>query len=349
MKYTVMGAKTVSFLLIFALMFQGTTKVLVNTHDGTKRRQSGFYQEEKNSLDVVVVGASSTYPFYSPGLAFHNEGYKSYTYATPGMQINQIIFALKEIKKTQNPKLYVIDLRSSIYASPEYDEVEVRRLTDNMPLLSTNRLSAIKNLVDDDDKLPFVFSIMKYHSRWNEVNKTDWNTLLEKKDPAKGFESYKTNLSFDVDESLKKPGTATKSFGEESEKTVRQVLKYCKDNKLPVLFTTSVWVPSTGKIQKLNYLGSIVKEYGFDFLNLNAYVNEIGIDYKTDMRDKSHVNTFGAYKHTKFLANYIASHYDLPDHRNESGIDEWNTAYELFVEDFNQMKEKFPNVKTTIE
>lgn len=53
----------------------------------------------------------------------------------------------------------------------------------------------------------------------------------------------------------------------------------------------------------------IIKDFmnknGFRFLEMNDYLDEMGIDSATDFRDSSHLNSSGAIKVTKFLAKYL--------------------------------------------
>ncbi|WP_092330989.1 hypothetical protein [Butyrivibrio sp. YAB3001] len=51
-------------------------------------------------------------------------------------------------------------------------------------------------------------------------------------------------------------------------------------------------------------------------MDLFDYVDEMGIDTKTDFADKGHLNNDGAKKVSDFLGEYLVNHYELTDFRN---------------------------------
>lgn len=329
--------KAVSFLLIFGVLFQTATQVLVSTRPGTKARQVGFYQQE-NQMDVLFVGSSSIYTFISPGVVYDEAGFSSYNYAVPGMDVDQIKYALVECMKTQSPKLYVIDIRTAV-TYEEYNESDVRRLIDNMPM-SMNRINAIKNLVEDDNKLPFYFSIIKYHDRWEQLTDVDFMGVTGDVDEDLGFETYPKSKVIDVDEKYLNYDDTKIKIAKKNEKALRDLITFCQKNKLNVLFVSGVWKPNKNRNGKLNYIKSIVEEYNMPFLNTNEYYDEIGIDWSTDMNNISHVNILGAKKYSVFMANYLKKNYTLPDRRNDAAYADWDVASERFEEQYKEVADK---------
>lgn len=82
---------------------------------------------------------------------------------------------------------------------------------------------------------------------------------------------------------------------------------------------------------KFNYMEEIVDSYGYHYLNLNDYVEEMEIDFATDYYDGgSHVNASGAEKCTAFLGEYISSNYNLEDKRGDDTYRTWDEAYEYW-------------------
>ena len=69
--------KILSFALA-AFLIMTVTQV---RGDHNKIRLDGFYMEEKNSLDVVLLGASEVYTAFSSSLAYDEYGFTSYPYA----------------------------------------------------------------------------------------------------------------------------------------------------------------------------------------------------------------------------------------------------------------------------
>ena len=63
---------TIVSLIVLPLAFVMITQ---NRVDHNTLRIQGFYQEEKDSLDVIFVGASDVFTGYSAGLAYGEYGF----------------------------------------------------------------------------------------------------------------------------------------------------------------------------------------------------------------------------------------------------------------------------------
>ena len=58
------AAKTIAFLaLTLALLVMLT--YMLRTNGAVKDRFAGFYAEKKNSIDVIMIGSSPVFPYYS--------------------------------------------------------------------------------------------------------------------------------------------------------------------------------------------------------------------------------------------------------------------------------------------
>ena len=105
--------------------------------------------------------------------------------------------------------------------------------------------------------------------------------------------------------------------------------------------------------KKINYLNDYISERGYPFLDMNQYVDEIGLDYGMDFKDYgTHTNSSGAYKVTEFFENYLNSNYIKTgifdaDHRGDKKYSSWDKAYELwqktYEEDLKQIEYNLEN------
>ena len=105
--------------------------------------------------------------------------------------------------------------------------------------------------------------------------------------------------------------------------------------------------PSNQQISALNnYIGDIVEERGYEFLNMNAYYEEIGLDFSADFSDYGgHVNAVGAQKCTAFLSRYIVDRYGIEDRRGEEGRESWDESWDA---SYRQWQEELEEAKQTI-
>ena len=76
---------------------------------------AGFYGEEEDSLDMVYIGGSACYVYYEPLRAFEQNGIASYNFAASTPQVELYKMMIKEILKSQEAEVIVIDARTLQY------------------------------------------------------------------------------------------------------------------------------------------------------------------------------------------------------------------------------------------
>ena len=109
--------------------------VLCST-DHNRERVKGFYLEDKDSVDVVLIGASEVYSDFAPGYAYERHGVTGYLFATQANSILTTKLQIQETLKHQSPKLILVELNSVLYANDKNQakEANIRHLVDHLPL-----------------------------------------------------------------------------------------------------------------------------------------------------------------------------------------------------------------------
>ena len=81
-----------------------------------------------------------------------------------------------------------------------------------------------------------------------------------------------------------------------------------------------------------------LQEDGVPFLFYQRDNPEV-IDFETDFRDKTHLNTYGAEKLTVHLGAYLAETYELEDHRTDTAYASWNEDLEEYETEAAKLRE----------
>jgi len=286
---------------------------------------AGLYGEKKSSLDMVYIGGSACFVYWEPLRTFEKEGIASYNYGADTIQPEFYEMMIKEIFKTQNPELIVIDARAFQYRTlnPPPTEVAYRNILTGMPL-SLNKIQFIQKNVKKylgDEETSYYFDLIKYHRelKGNLVNKQIEMSFNLYQNPLKGF------LFVPRTEKQIKPNFKTrekKPIDNEAEKILLDLLEYIKTTECNYLFVVSPYVEKEGEKENFNYIEEIIEQYGYLFIDSNDYYEEMQMNFDTDFYNFGHVNIFGAEKYTDFLTKYIKANYEIPDRRNE--YQEWN-------------------------
>lgn len=357
----------VSFNLIFLVALALLTYVL-RTNGDIKDIFSGFYAQNNDTVDVVMIGSSPVYPFYASALIYGKTGISAYPLSSNVQRPKAIIPLIKEAQKSQNPKLYVIEMRMFTFEEGRmYENMAFARgVTDNMKY-SFNRIETINRLIPSkremedrmndpenvdqpkdsyEERYTYYFDIFKYHSNWKTLAlSSQWKDIVYCKDnPRKGF-VIRDEVGPLEDDEIAKLYEMSKSKEEipiptEQEERLNELLTYLKDNGLNALFIVSPYQMTDNQMEMFNYLKRIVSDSGYTFVNMNEKYDEIGIDFKTDYYDYGgHVNFKGSQKCTEYLISLLKE-YSLPDHRGEAEYEDYQKAYELYQEDSKTAVEK---------
>ena len=345
MKRTVWRVVKVFCLLVAFLITMAALQEFVLCHaDHNRQRIKGFYDEDKNSVDIVLLGASEVYSDFAPGYAYERNGITSYLFATQANSILNYKSQLKNILDRQNPGLIVIELNGAVYGSEEETtkEANLRNYADNVPLDAV-KLEWISQNVTENQR-EYLFPLIKYHSVWSDFpskmkyQKTVWQDKLRGYNYLKGilnetavFKSPQRSMNSALPRlaDKKQPLNAIEETG------LRDLLSYCKEQQLNNVvfarFPHIVVQRTYERFERGNTVGDIVSEYGFDYLNLERDIALTGLDETKDCYNLDHLNLYGHQKFTAYLTDYLMTRYPFSPHDlSESQQAEWETCADYY-------------------
>ncbi|MGN0701573.1 MAG: hypothetical protein ACI4KL_00105 [Lentihominibacter sp.] len=336
------------FLICAGVVFAYLSKVFsMGDSDANRQTFKAFYAEEENTVDVAYFGTSASNRYFINPKAFHDEGISSFTLATMGMPLFYVPNLIDEVNKTQDPELYIIELRWVDKERDQITDAHIRRVTDNMKM-SENRIDAIDKSFDYMDgstgmlgditynKIEYVLPIIKYHGRLAQENMTPGDfKLTSSKNQTKGY-VLSPSTTKQVNQFMSRLSDEREPLSEMAETALNEVLDYC--DSLPedkeVLFVLSPYSVKKPQMPKFNTAMDMVKKRGYTVINFNTpeMYEELDIDWDHDFYNSKHVNYIGAEKYTGWLSEYIKENYDLEDHRGDSRYESWEIAYETYCD-----------------
>lgn len=333
--------QSIIFIAVFFYLLM-TVTYIIRTNGDVKDRFTGFYAEKDNTIDVVMVGSSPVYPYYAAPMMWGEYGFRAYPISTNLQRPVAAVGLLEEVRKTQDPALYIFEMR--MYTAREMDLTNnmayTRGVTDNMKY-SWNRIQTINDMVDDvSERHTYYFDIFKYHSNWKTMVLPEQLACFryEKLDDQKG---YVMTDEVGPCEAVDTSGiTERLPMPEFQEECLERLLDYLEGNGLQALFILSPTVMEEEKQKMYNYMEDMISARGYEFLNMNDYYDEIGLDFAADFSDYGgHVNALGAEKCSTFLGGYLVENYGIEDKRGEKGCESWDAAYLQWQEEFAQAKQ----------
>ena len=358
--YLLRAVKLLCFILAVGIC-TGVLQEYVLCHaDHNRERVKGFYCEDVDSLDVVYLGASEVYSDIAPGYSYHRDGITSYIFATQANSMLNYKSQLKNVLSRQKDALIVIELNGAVYEDDEdvTKEANLRNYSDNVPLDLTKAEWIARNI--KDNQLEYVFPIMKYHGVWSDLGAEEKyrKTIID--DKQRGYNYLKGIVNWPVlfkspQKSLNSTLAASRDkkqpITELSETALRDLLEYCRSEKLTNVvfarFPHIVTERTFERFERGNTVGDIVAEYGFDYLNYERDIAQIGLDENKDFYNPDHLNVYGQQKFTAFLTDHLKEHYSLSSHTlTDRQTQEWEICadyYEAYVK-YNESLMGTPDV-----
>lgn len=332
-----------AFIGIFIVLLIAVS-YMVRTNGDVKDRFSGFYAEKDDTLDIVMVGSSPVFPYYVAPKLWGETGIAMYPLSSNMQRPVAMKYLVQEAEKSQSPALYIFEMRMFTIEDAGLSEnmAYTRGVTDNMRY-SPLRCKTIQAMVPEDNeegRISFYLDIMKYHTNWKMLAlASEWkNIAYHNPHPLKGY-TFKDEVG---PQPMPDCGNAegVKEIPAEQEAYLRDLLDFLKEGQRDALFIVSPYGESLKEQQMFNYMEEITASYGYPFLNMNDYYEEIGIIFEEDFADYgSHTNAVGAEKCTDFLKEYLLTHYDFKDKRGDKAYASWDESYALWQEEIGPARE----------
>ena len=339
------AVKILSLVLALILVFGFAQMYFWRCNSHNELRLYGFRMEQKDSLDVVLLGASDIYAYSAP-LAYSLQGFTSYPYVVSACSVCFWKVMLEDILAHQNPKLIVVETTGACYDTQRelHNNGALHYIMDSMPFLL--KLQMIRPLLteENDSAAAFLFPGLKYHSNWNDPEDMKSNFLnvrmLQRQGHAILRGTYTSRYAIGLQSESRniENDRAEQPLDAEAEQALREFLDFCREKDVPVLFTCFPHQITTEddevyqNFKMTNTIWKIVDEYGFPFLNMETLSDEIGIDPEHDYYNRTHLNLYGQQKLTEYLARYIREELGLvPREQDAEQTRAWEESSDYYT------------------
>ncbi|MBQ9662838.1 MAG: hypothetical protein IJV40_06775 [Oscillospiraceae bacterium] len=307
-----------------------------------------FFDEEQN-FDVLFLGTSHMLDAVYPMELWKDHGFLSYNfggnanalattywaaqmaleYTTPSVLVVDCFDITEEAKTSRNSFSYVhlsLDAfpisRTKIRAVQDllHDE-EVERLIAEEKLINEANVALIGQ-EEERDPITLLWPFSVYHNRWSSLGRSDFRPP---RNVQKGAETmvgvYKPAEMKQV------PANEKLERDTVSIAYLERLITDCQARGIEVLLTYLPFTADETEQLEAHRLYDIAEKYGVDYLN---FLDLNVVDEQTDCFDHSHLNCSGAEKVTAYLGDYLTSHYELPDHRDDPAYASWYEDYERY-------------------
>ena len=298
--------KCLAVLLPVILIVSFLQSTLFSHVDHCTERIRYFYQEEEDSLDVVLLGASEVYADYSPVLAYERFGITSFGYTQDSNPGSLYKYQVREILSRQSPQVLLVEVNGFLYPKDtyQYNEARLRVFTESIPM-SRNKLEAIWEF-PGADRLSCLIPFIKYHGDWSNPDvlqeRVEWRTYTRNTpSPLKGFRTWSL-----IDTAEPELAYQPEPDPKIAEDELIEFLEFCREEGIDnIVFIRFPHKNSGVLAPRVERIAKIIEQYGYPFVSTEDAAGEMELDYLHDFYNREHLNIYGVAKFTVYLGNYL--------------------------------------------
>ena len=325
-------ASVLAVILAFALLLGFFTTLLQPKYmeDLVEGSMISQYYREYGDHDVIFIGDCEVYANFNPMELYREKGITAYVRGTSQQLIWQSYYILEETFRYEIPKVVVYNVNAMRYSEPVSEAFN--RLTIDQMKWSTQKFGIIQaSVMEEENFWSYVFPILRYHSRFDELTREDLTYLLISRD-----NTWNGHL---VNQEVNPVGTLpTKrmlpdyQFGDICYEYLDKMRELCEENGVELIL---IKAPSLYPYWYEEYEAQIqdyADKYGLAYYNFLNDAEAMGIDYQTDTYDGGlHLNLQGAEKLSRWFGKILAENHGLEDHRKDPEISAiYNEKLRLF-------------------
>ena len=323
-----------AFCLIFLLTVGPVTWVFarksLNGPWDMSNKIGGFYNEPRGEFSVMFFSSSHIYASLSPLELWHDNGVKSYVFATQLQPMWATYTYIKEALKYQSPQLIVVECNMMGGDQEYYDDGVNFSFMDDLRF-SMDKVALARESAPEGERAPLVWNFMKYHGRWSELEDPDYDVKRQDlHDPLKGHVLL-------PDYQAVKPEVLEPKEGESGQLLEKNVMWLERIIDLCQARGVEIWLikaPSNTALEetqrlRMEQVAALAAERGVVFDDFNACYEEMGLTLD-DFYDQRHLTGTVAVKFTDYFACLLEKRY--PQLHTESEDHEWEEQYRAYRE-----------------
>ncbi len=300
---------------------------------------SGEYYDNAGDNDVLFIGDCEVYSNFSPIKLWQDYGITSVIRGTPQQLIWQSYYMLEDTLRYETPKVVVYNVFSMRYDKPQNEAYN--RLTLDGMRWSSVKSDAIKaSMTEEESYLSYVFPILRFHSRWNELTSEDFEYLFSSEQLS--HNGYVMRVDTKPVEVLPEPiPLADYTYSDIDWEYLDKIRDCCKEHGITLILIKSASCYPHWYDEWDQQISDYAEKNGLTYVNFLQHQDETGIDYKTDTYDAGlHLNLSGAEKSSAWFGKILAEQPGITDRRGDSELEaRWQEKIE-FYESMKASQEK---------
>ena len=323
-------------VVLAVLFFAGLQRLLMpkyqtGTIEGSMIEE---YYDNNEPHDVIILGDCEVYENISPIKLYQDYGISSYIRGSAEQYMWQSYYLLKDTLRYETPKVVILSVHSVQFDKPRKEEYN--RMTLDGMRWSQVKVDAVKDsMMENESFIDYVFPILRYHSRWNELTSDDFKYFFSKDKVT--HNGYYMRCDVRPYEGFPpKTPLINRKLGDNAMDYMGRIADLCKENGISLVLTKAPIEYPFWYEEWDEQIQAFADERGVPYIN---YIGneEIGLDMSVDTYDAGlHLNLTGAEKFSSYMGKWLVSNYPLTDYRQT----EYSGVWEEKIKDYKNMQEE---------
>lgn len=276
---------------------------------------SEYYDETKDH-DVVFVGDCELYENISPAVLWQNYGINSYIRGSAQQLIWQSYYLMEETLKYETPDVFVFNVLSMKYDEPQ-KEAYNRMTLDGMKWSVTKCKDIYASMMPDENFIDYVFPILRYHSRWSDLEADDFTYLFDRDTVTFNGYYMRVDVKAAEDVPVGKP-LGDYTFGDNAYYYLDKMVELCEENNVELVLVKAPSLYPYWYDEWDAQMVAYAEEHGLKYYNFLDVTEEIGLDFTEDTYDAGlHLNLSGAEKLSDYFGNILVTECGLSSRRGD--------------------------------
>lgn len=299
------------------------------------------YYEETTPHDLLIIGDCEVYENLSPVTLWEEYGITSYIRGSAQQLVSQSYYLLEDTLRYETPKAVLFNI-AAMQEGAQVKEAYNRMTMEGMRW-SRSKYDAIRaSKMEDEHMLEYVFPLLRYHSRWKELNQDDFRYYFKREKVS--HNGY--YMRADVQPLAGFPAERRRSdynFPEISYKYLDKMRLLCKEKGITLILMKAPSLYPAWHEQWEEQIQDYASRYGLPYINCISKIPEIGLDFNTDTYNGGqHLNVYGAEKLSRYMGKLLQEKLSLEDHRGDDRLEAaWRKKSDFYHQSKAEQEREF--------
>ncbi|MBR1798016.1 MAG: SGNH/GDSL hydrolase family protein [Clostridiales bacterium] len=272
------------------------------------------YYDSNEPHEVLFLGDCEVYENISTVTLYENYGISSYIRGSAQQLTWQSYYLLEDTLRYETPKVVVFNVLALKYGEPQSESYN-RMTLDGMRWSSSKWNAIDASMTDGESMIDYVFPFLRYHSRWDELTRTDFEHVLDKDRVTINGYYMRADVMPEAEFPSPMP-LSDYTLPQSAMDYLMRMYELCRENdielvliKAPTLYP--YWYEQwDAQVRQFSY------DYNVPYINYIYLRDIMGLDMSTDTYDAGlHLNIYGAEKFADYIGRYLTNSFELTDYR----------------------------------